>query len=53
LPHLKKSEKPEFPLESYYTPTSLDLVERAYRFELDTFGYGKPWESPIAGRAAA
>jgi hypothetical protein len=53
LPHLKKSEKPEFPLESYYTPTSLDLVERAYRFELDTFGYGKPWESPTAGRAAA
>jgi len=53
VPHLKKSEKPEFPLESYYTRASLDLVERAYQFELDTFGYGKPWESPTAERAAA
>ena len=53
LPHLKKSEKPEFPLESYYTRTSLELVERAYRFELDTFGYGKPWESPTGERIAA
>jgi hypothetical protein len=53
LPHLKKSEKSEFPLESYYTPVSLALVERAYRFELEAFGYGKPWETPGTERAAA
>jgi len=53
LPHLKKSEKSPLPLESYFTPASLDLVERAYAFELSTFGYGRPWERPAAPRAAA
>lgn len=53
LPHLKKSESREFPLESYYTPAALDLVERAYQFELETFGYGRPWETSDIKRAAA
>jgi hypothetical protein len=54
LPHLKKSEKLNVPLEAYFTQSSLDLVERAYAFELQTFGYGRPWDEPLpAGRAVA
>jgi sulfotransferase famil protein len=51
LPHLKKSEKSAVPVESYFTPASVQMVEQAYQFELQTFGYGRPWEH--SGRVIA
>lgn len=49
LPHLKKSEGPKIPVEAYYSPASIEMVERAYQFELETFGY----TFPRAGRLRA
>lgn len=49
VPTLKMSERSPVPLEAYYTPTSLKLVEDAYAYELEKFGYAIPWR----GRAAA
>jgi len=46
LPHLKQSEKSHLSLEAYFSPASLARVEQAYRYELDAFGYGRPWETP-------
>jgi hypothetical protein len=46
LPHLKKSDRPRIPLEHYYSRASLDLIERAYAFELSRFGYTFPTSTP-------
>lgn len=43
LPHLKKSEKLKRPLSDYYSDASIAIVERAFHFELDKFGYDRPW----------
>jgi hypothetical protein len=43
LPHLKNTEKPKSPLSAYYSDASIAIIERAFRFELDQFGYKRPW----------
>jgi len=53
LPHLKRSEKSVVPLENYFTPASVALVENGYVLELQTFGYGRPWEQTAPVPAAA
>jgi hypothetical protein len=43
IPHLKNTDKPKRPLAAYYSDASVAIVERAFRFELDQFGYRRPW----------
>ena len=43
IPHLKNSEKPKLPISAYYSAAAIDIMERAFRFELDQFGYKRPW----------
>ncbi len=45
LPHLKKSDRAKTPTQNYYSATSIDLVARAYAFELAEFGYSFPVHS--------
>jgi Sulfotransferase family len=43
IPHLKNSERPKLPISAYYSAAAIDIMEGAFRFELDQFGYRRPW----------
>jgi hypothetical protein len=43
IPHLKHTEKPRRPLSAYYSDDSVAVVEKAFAFELEKFGYERPW----------
>lgn len=43
IPHLKHTEKPKRPLSDFYSEASAALIERAFDFELNHFGYRRPW----------
>ena len=43
IPHLKNTEKSKQPLSAYYSDASVATIERAFRFELNQFGYKRPW----------
>jgi Sulfotransferase family len=43
VPYLKQSKRPKIKLKDYYSDASIDLVTRAYEYELEKFNYSLPW----------
>ena len=42
MAHLKKTTKPNVECRDYYSNRSLEIVERAYKWEIQEFGYSSP-----------
>jgi len=43
VPYLKQSKRPKIDLKDYFTKASIDMVTRAYEYELEKFNYSLPW----------